>query len=328
MTLENIAKAAGVSVGTVSKAFRGSPEISKKTRDAIFKIAKDNGCFDKYYKVPRHRPIIALLAPEPEGEYYGNEIGILERALFLRGADTVIAFTRFSPEKEVRLFRIFAYEMKVDGFVIWSSGELIKNPYKIPLVALTSGKKAPENADVIYVDIEDAIFRLAEKLKSFGHSNVGFICDKITVGKEKLLKRAMRKVGLPVHDKYMITSKERFDKAGIDGMKRLIDSGNIPSVIVTAYDEIAYGAMRYAEDRGYKIPDDISFVGMEELSSTKYIGVSLTSMHAELEKASDVIADIIFRKIENKHYKERSEITIPVTIEMRDSLKNLNEGDE
>ena len=326
MTLENIAREAGVSVGTVSKAFKGSPEISIKTRDKIFKIAKDNGCFDKYYKVPRHRPIIALLPPEPEGEYYGNEIGVLERALFLHGADTVIAFTRFSPEKEVRLFRILAYEMKVDGFVIWSSGELIKNPYKIPLVAINSGKKAPENADVITIDTEGAILELAEKLKSFGHSKVGFISDKITVSKEKLLKRAMRKVGIPVHDEYMVSSKERFDKAGIDGMKRFIDTGNIPTVIVTAYDEIAYGAMKYAETRGFKIPDDISFVGMEELSSNKYIGASLTSMRTELEKAGDVIADILFRKIENKHYKERSEITVPVTLEMRESLKDISKG--
>ena len=244
----------------------------------------------------------------------------------MRGADTVIAFTRFSPEKEVRLFRILAYEMKVDGFIIWSSGELIKNPYKIPLVALTSSKKAPENADVITVDTEGAVLRLAEKLKSFGHSKVGFISDKITVSKEKLLKRAMRKVGIPFHDEYMVTSKERFDKAGIDGMKRLIDGGKLPTVVVTAYDEIAYGAMKYAESCGYKIPDDISFVGMEELSSTKYIGVSLTSMHTELEKSADVIADILFRKIEDKHYKERSEITVPVTLEMRDSLKDISKG--
>lgn len=326
MTLENIAKEAGVSVGTVSKAFRGSAEISKSTRDKIFKIAKANGCFNKYYKVPRHRPIIALLAPEPEGEYYGNEIGVLERALFLRGADTMIAFTRFSPEKEVRLFRILAYEMKVDGFVIWSSGELIKNPDKIPLVALTSGKKAPENSDVINIDIESAVFELAEKIKNFGHVNVGFIGDRLTDVKEKILRLAMRKVGLPIHDKYMIISQERFGEAGIDGMKKLIDSGDVPTVIITAYDEIALGAMQYAESAGYKIPDDISFVGMGDVSATKYMGVPLASMHVELEKASDIIVDILFRKIEDKHYKERSEITIPITIEVRESIKDISKG--
>ena len=324
MTLENIAREAGVSVGTVSKAFKGSPEISTKTRDLIFKIAKENGCFDKYYKVPRHRPIIALMPPEPEGEYYGNEIGILERALFLRGADTVIAFTRFSPEKEVRLFRMLAYEMKVDGFILWSDGELIKNSDKIPLVALTSCDSTDNNAEIIKIDTDAAISELAETLKIFGHTKVGFIGDKYSHKKYEALRKAMRGVGIPVHNNYMIISDKRFADAGIEGMKKLTSCPDIPTVIVAAYDEIAYGAMQYAESAGFKIPDDISFVGMDDISVTEYLGVPLTSMHVELEKASDIIADIIFRKIEDKHYKERSEITVPVTLKIRESLKDIS----
>ena len=322
MTLAKLAELAGVSVGSVSKAFRGSPEISQETRDRIFKLAKEQGCFDKYYKVPRHRPIIALLVPEPESEYYGNEIGIIERALFLRGADTVIAFTRFSPEKEARLFRIFAYEMKVDGFIIWSEGKLIQNPYKIPLVALTSGENVPDNADVITIDSRSAISELAETLKHYGHTRVGFIGEKLTSEKETELKNAMRKIGLPIHTEYMITSDKRFAEAGIDGMKRLIDSKSVPSVIVTAYDEIAYGAMQYAEKAGYKIPDDISFIGMDDLKATRYLGVPLSSIHFDLDEISGLIAELIFKKIENKHYREQSKITVPATLNVRESLKN------
>ena len=172
--------------------------------------------------------------------------------------------------------------------------------------------------------MDSAVLNLIEKIKSYGHTSVGFIGEKLTVAKEKLLKRYMRKVGLPIHNEYMITSGERFAEAGIDGMKKLIDSGNVPSVIVTAYDEIAHGAMQYAERAGYKIPDDVSFVGMDEISTAKYLGTPLTSMHTELDAASDIIADILFKKIENKHYKEHSEITIPITLKMRESLKDIS----
>jgi len=216
MTLEKLAELSGVSVGTVSKAFKGSPEISKKTRDKIFNIAKKYGCFNKYYRSPRTRPVIALLAPEPESEYYGREIGVLERALFLRGADTVIAFTRFSPEKEARLFGILAYEMKVQGFILWSSGNLIKNPDQIPLVTLVSGEKSPENSDVIRIDTNSAILELAKTIKNYGHTRVGFIGEKLTSSKEKKLKMALRSVGIPVHDKYFVNSDKRFMEAGME----------------------------------------------------------------------------------------------------------------
>lgn len=326
MTLAKLAELAGVSVGSVSKAFRGSPEISQETRDRIFKLAKEQGCFDKYYKVPRHRPVIALMPPEPESEYYGNEIGVLERALFLRGADTLIAFTRFSPEKEARLFRMLAYEMKINGFILWSDGELIKNNDKIPIVALTSCNSTDNNADVIKIDTDSAISKLTETLKSFGHTKVAFIGDKYSHKKCEALRKAMRGAGIPVHSNYIIISDKRFADAGMDGMKKLASCTDIPTVIVTAYDEIAYGAMQYAEKAGYKIPDDISFVGMDDISATEYLGVPLTSMHFELDKISNLIADIIFKKIEDKHYKERTEITVPVTLKIRESLKDISKN--
>ena len=50
MNLETLAKLAEVSVGTVSKAFSGSKEISEDTKDRIFALAKEHGCFDKYNK--------------------------------------------------------------------------------------------------------------------------------------------------------------------------------------------------------------------------------------------------------------------------------------
>ena len=109
MTLSQLAKLTGNSVGTVSKAFSGSHEISEETRNRIYEAAKEHGCFDKYYQAPRKRPLIALLPPEPESEYYGREMGMIENALTKKGAYTIIAFTRFDVNRQEELFRELAY---------------------------------------------------------------------------------------------------------------------------------------------------------------------------------------------------------------------------
>ena len=322
MTLTKIARIAGTSVSTVSKAFSGSREIPEVTRERIFEIAKELGCFDKYYKAPRKQPLIALMIPEIDSECYGVYAGVFERELNRRGADTIVACTRFDKEREARLFRELVYGLKVDGILLWGGGRLIKNPDEIPLIIFDDAS-ADSNADSIGIDLTAAIISLVRTIKEYGHTDVGFIGERLTVGKAVRFKKAMRKVGLPILDKYIYSSEKRFAEAGEDGMRALIEIGAVPSVIVTSYDQIAYGAMKYAREAGYKIPEDISFVGMDDISATPYFDIPLSSIHMGYEEVSEKICDLMFLKIENRHYRQREQIVVPVEVNVRESLKNL-----
>lgn len=320
MTLAKLAELSGTSVGTVSKAFSGSREVGEKTRERIFALARQYGCFEKYYKAPRQRPVVALLCPEPESEYYGKEIGLLERALYARGADAIIAFTRFQPHEEARLFYDLAYRMKVDGVIVWGSGRMIKNSDEIPLVVMSNSLKKGSNADVVRVDVEGGMLCLMETIKAQGHTEIGFIGEHLTVKKEEYFKNAMRRIGFPIYDRYVVRTDGRFAEAGEEGIKRMIERGALPSVIIAAYDQIAFGAMRYVKHLGYRIPQDISFIGMDDISATSYLDIPLSSLHSNLEDVCAQMVDLIFKRIENKHYRERVEITVPVTLKLRESF--------
>ena len=324
MTLKKIAEIAGVSVGTVSKAFSGSREISEKTREQIFQVARDEDCFDKYYKAPRNRPLVALMFPEPESEYYARCIGLFEKAFAERGADVIIALTRFDHEAEARMFRELAYGMKVDGVILYGTGKQIRNPDEIPFVTITHGWTAAHNSDTVRVDLDTGIYRIAETIKDYGHKEVGFIGENLTSRKEIKFREAMRRVGLPVYDEYIAVADGRFEEAGENGMRVLIERGRLPSVIITAYDRIAYGAMRYSKSKGISIPNDISFVGMDDISSTSYLDIPLSSLHTDFDKACPEIVDQIFERIKNRHYRSRANITVPVKVKIRESLKDIS----
>ena len=320
MTLTKIADMAGTSVSTVSKAFAGSREISEETKEHIFEIARSLGCFDKYYKAPRKNPLIALMIPEIDSECYGIYASVFEREFRLRGADTIVVSTRFDKEREAGFFRELAYGMRVDGILLWGSGKLIKNPDEIPLIIFDDA--SPEsNADSVGMDLYAAILKLVRTIKEYGHTKVGFIGEGLTVGKAVRFKKAMRKAGLPVHDKYIYASESRFAKAGEDCMQRLHDSKDMPTVIVAAYDQIAFGAMKRARELGYRIPEDISFVGMDDISATEYFDIPLSSIHMGYEDVSARICDLMFRKIENRHYRSREMLIVPVSVNVRESLK-------
>ena len=322
MTLTKIAKIAKTSVSTVSKAFSGSREIPEATRERIYRIAKELGCFDKYYKAPRKRPLLALIIPEIDSECYGTYTGIFEREFRRRGADTIIACTGFESEREAELFRELVYGMKVDGVLLWGSGELIRNPDEIPLIVF--GKSySYSNADSVTADFYSALLYLMKTVKDYGHTNVGFLGERLTYSKEADFKKAMRKVGLPIHEKYTYSSDKRFAEAGKEGMRTLIERGSLPSVIVTSYDQIAYGAMKYARENGYEIPEDISFVGMDDITAAAYFDVPLSSIHAGYEDICERVCDLVFERMKNRHYRSREVITVPITVNIRASLKSV-----
>ena len=324
MTLTQLAKLAETSVSTVSKAFSGSCEISENTRNRIFEIAKKHSCFDKYYKAPRSRPLIALMSPEPESELYGREVGVIEKELTKRGADTIIAFTRFDCERETQLFRELAYGLKADGIILWGKGQSIVNPDQIPLISISQIQSESKNADNVRRNTEGGIEELARTLKLYGHTKVGFIGEQFTAYKEEAFKKALRCTGLSVHNKYFFRSEARFAKAGKEGMEELIKRNAVPTVIVAAYDYIAYGAMQAARSAGYRIPEDISFVGMDDISVTPYSEIPLSSLQTDFEAVCPQIITLLFKRIENRYYRAKEEIVAPVKLNLRESLQNRN----
>ena len=82
MNLSMIANLAGVSVSTASKAFAGSREISEETRERIFQIARENGCFDKYIKNKYEKKVIAVIYPELRGGFYTDVLSILDELIY------------------------------------------------------------------------------------------------------------------------------------------------------------------------------------------------------------------------------------------------------
>ena len=326
MTLKNLAELCGTSVSTVSKVFLGNPEISESTRRKVTEVAKELGCYEKYYKGPLERPVIALLFPETESEFYGREIDILEREIRKRGADTVVALTRFDPETEARLFSELVYRMKVDGVILSGVGHLIKNPDQIPLVTFYSydAKLSDLNSDIFAVDFKSGIDQAVALIKSYGHKKIGFIGDKYTSKKMELLQSSLRAHGLPVYKNMMVKASSRFAKAGEEGLKKILEGTEKPDVIVSAYDRIAFGAIRAAIDLGIDVPGEISFVGMDDISANDYIEVPLTSIHIHMEDVSKNMVDLLFKRIENRHYRESREIIIPSSVILRKSLCDKN----
>lgn len=324
MTLNELARELGLSVSAVSKAFNGATDVGDDTRERVFRAAKRHGCYEKYYKGHRNRKVVAILIPAAEREFCSGLCGALERLLNKNGIDTIIGITRYDSGHTARMFSDFAYRMQVDGVIVLGFAEKIQNPDEIPLVVLMNDPPPAANADRVRFYQTAAICELIGKIKDFGHKSVGFIGEFSTGSKLEMFKMAMRHHGLAVKSKYIVAdTRERSTLAGEIGMQKLIDSGDVPSVIFTAYDQIAFGAMKRAMQCGYRIPQDISFAGFDNELLTSYLDVPLTSIGFKLDEACEKIVALMMKRMENKHYRSEETIFVPYEIFVRESLRNL-----
>ena len=161
ITLTKLAKLANVSVSTASKAFSMSSEVNEQTREELFRIAKEQGCFKKFYNAKYPRFVVVLVCPELRGRYYSRMVARLQELFADADCEVSVASTRFSEENQKELLNYYHDYSNVDGILVIDGGNIAKRKYEIPIVALSYSQNQCVDASVT-IGIEQAIEQLVE----------------------------------------------------------------------------------------------------------------------------------------------------------------------
>ena len=155
MTMRELAKLANVSVSTVSKAFCDADDVSYETKQYIFDIAKQHGCYGKYYKGKYSNKIIAIICPELVSNYYSNYVGLLQKIIESNNCIPIISADHFDKGTQAELIEYYASYLKVDGIIVLGLRTPIKKGYNSPIVALFSS--VDTSVDTVNTDIDSVI---------------------------------------------------------------------------------------------------------------------------------------------------------------------------
>lgn len=322
MTLSTLAKLAGVSVSTVSKAFSGSIEISASTRNKIFEVAKENGCFEKYYKSTYGKKVIAVICPEIISEYYSTIVTSLEEAINCRGGLMVLSLSHFNRKLSKELFDYHSYFQKTDGIILIGATEEISNGENIPGIALGAENKH-KNIDTISINYAEAINEAVCHLAENGHRDIGFIGEKLTESKRDYFIGSLKSNNLRLNNDYIVTTEKRFEQGGYHAMEELFRRNAIPTAILFAYDNMAFGAIKSIKDHGLSVPDDISLIGMDDISAASHPHIPLTTIRVHIEDLCNIALDLLFKKMESRYYTSRQDISVSCSLVKRNSVKRI-----
>lgn len=317
MTLSKIAKLAHVSVSTVSKAFSESNEINERTRNEIFKIAKELGCFKKYYNAKYPKFVIAVICPEFKSGFYSALLSNIEEYISAKNCEIIVAQTNFSSEKEAQLLNYYNLYTSVDGIIIIDNHSNLTD-YDIPIVSIGDLLER-SNFFTVNCNYKKPISEILKYFKENNISDIGFISEEKTIGKLNLFKECMNEVFGFVNEDFISITPKRFENGGYNAAKKLIESGNIPRAVICAYDNMAIGAIKCFNEHNLKVPKNIAVLGMDDNYQSAFLTPSLSSINPQRDKTYLIACDQIIDILNGK--KPQKNLIVDGELILRESTK-------
>lgn len=322
MNLKQLAQITGVSISTVSKIFSGSEEISESTRKLVLEKAKELGIYDKYNKNKYSKKLIVVICHELESEYYTAILSIINKFLIKKNCTMSVSVSGFSISMENELISLYSSGNRADGIIVidgLTKGR--KNP-NIPIVYINSEEN--RYSDSITVDFYSGIYDAIKQLKKCGHTKIAYIGEPLTIDKQELFLKATKNCGLKIDSSLIIVDKNRFEDAGYNAIKKLHEDNNLPTAILCAYDNIAYGVINFMETHTLRIPDDISIIGIDDIKYSSLKKISMSSIKANYDYICEIAIEILLKKIFNPHYKAIQTISVKSEFVNRNSIKDIS----
>lgn len=303
ITLSKIAKLAHVSVSTASKAFSGSSEVNEQTREMIFNVAKENGCFKKFFNAKYPKFVISIICPEFKSRYYSRYLYYLQQMFWRRNCEICVASTEFSPETESSLLEYYDKFTSVDGIIIIDGRDNVKRCCDVPIVSI--GKEFTDVSMSVTVKETVAMKKAIAYWVKRGVRDIGFIGEKYTNGKREMFEEITEKLCGGVNRDYICMTSKRFEAGGYEAMKHFYENKTVPRAVICAYDNMAIGAMNYIHKVGGRIPDDVAVIGMDNIEEAGYLNPPLASIETISADMLKYSVDMLINIINGKPYEKQ-----------------------
>ncbi|MBI4788998.1 MAG: LacI family DNA-binding transcriptional regulator [Chloroflexi bacterium] len=307
VTLKQVAAEAGVSFQTVSKVINGNSKVAPETEGRIWRAVRALGyqpdALARNLKSRRSRMLAYSWAPLPPDQ--PNPIldqflrSMMQAAT--RAGYHILPFPHPDEGHNLSPYRDLGHSGRVDGFIISS----IK--YDDPRIAFLQEQGFPfvafgrsnPGCEFPFVDVDGAAgLRLAtEHLLLRGHRRIAALAwpEESRVGQNRIegYFEALRAAGLGVREDWIARGEGRV-AFGHAATRRWLDGPNRPTALVALNDLMAIGALRAAQERGLRVPDDLAITGFDDVPMAQYLTPPLTTIRQPIwEVGQQVIAILI-----------------------------------
>ena len=325
MNLEQVARRAKVSTATVSRVLNNASVVKASTRARVEKAIEEL----RYHPNLHARNLaggksrtIGVIASNMENPFFFDIYKTVESGAHARGYEVVVANTDYRSEQLVSSIRLMIGRRVAGLAAIVSEMDpaLIKEltESRIPVVFYDVGTPRP-NITNIRVNYRRGIEKVIDYLHSLGHRRLGFIghhamLAPINERMKAVLDAVARTPGLEVRSAADADTLE----GGRQATRSLLATGYEPTALICVNDVTAVGALRELRERGFRVPQDVSVTGFDNVKLSEFCYPALTTVHIPRERIGQIICDCLIPALDPPTTPEH-EIVIDPELVVRES---------
>lgn len=289
VSIKDIARVAGVSHSTVSRALRGSALIPAATTGRIQQIANEMGYTASAIGrglVKGRTEAIGVVVTSIADPFNSDVVAGLEEVANQHGYSVILATSQAVPEREISVVKSFQ-SRRVDGIIVASSrvGSNYSNllaELKIPVVLLNNQSLQDEAIYSVCIDNRLGTYDATRHLLNLGHRRIAYLGDRLGLHSDTERQggfmQAMDEAGAEVTPDHLLCGDGKMEGAA-QAVIGLWDQAVFPTAIVCYNDMSAIGVMQVAKDRQVRIPDQLSIVGFDDIQVSALVNPALTTVH-------------------------------------------------
>lgn len=327
VTIRDVARAAGVSIATASRALHKVHLVAPDTREVV-RAAADRLHYSPHRGarslITSRTHTIGVLLPDLYGEFFSEVIRGIDQTAQGAGYHCLLSSARHGgPTLEAALRSMRG---RVDGLVLMSpefNGDLSKRalPIGFPVVLLNC-PPSDTTHDTLTVDNYEGAHAMVRHLAGLGHQRIAIIqgAEGNFDAAERLrgYRVALREAGLRAAPELVVPG-DFSEAAGDAGARALLRLADRPTAIFAANDGMAIGALFALRDAGLRVPQDIAIGGFDDIPMARYLEPALTSVHVDISALGERAAARLFAALDRPAAGTVSHETLPTTLVVRRS---------
>ena len=332
MTIKDIARISGCSVSTISRVINNRPDVRPETKERVLEVMREAGFVPntnaRQLKIQQSRSLV-FVVKGTRNIFFSDFLVQLQRAATLYGYNGIVSYLDENAN-EIDAAEKILREIKPKGMIFL--GGSVANFQKgfanisVPsvLATLVSDKLDFSNLSMVGVDDRAAAYQAVSYLIQQGHRKIAVLGGPATsypsMMRRQGAQQAMEDAGIRFEDKLYGLSNYDFESA-YHAMNGLLARRAEFTALFAMSDVIAFGAIRALVSAGFRVPEDVSVIGFDGITMSRYCVPVMTTIVQPSEQIALQSIELLVRQIE--HGTPAQTVTLQPELQQGESVRAI-----